>query len=45
MYSVDAADRTEADTSKDETFLNFTFEEESFLDSVREERFSNSGRK
>lgn len=45
VYSVDAADRTEADTGKDETFLNFTFEEESFLDSVREERFSNSGRK
>ena len=45
VYSVDAADRTEAEAAKDETFLNFTFEEESFLDSVREERFSQSGRK
>ena len=35
----------EAEAAKDETFLNFTFEEESFLDSVREERFSQSGRK
>ncbi len=47
VYSVDAADRgdREADPGKDETFLNFTFEEESFLDSMREERFSNSGKK
>ena len=45
VYSVDAGDGTEREQAKDETFLNFTFEEESFLDCVREERFSNSGRK
>jgi serum/glucocorticoid-regulated kinase 3 len=48
VYSVDANDPGQQSKnsgrggSDNETFLNFTFEEESFLDSVREERFSNT---
>ena len=52
VYSVDANDPHQQSNHKSgggdsgggdkETFLNFTFEEESFLDSVREERFSNT---
>ena len=35
-----ASSLASAKDDKSETFLNFTFEEESFLDSMREERFS-----
>ena len=50
IYSVDegagasgAAAAPPANAGSSETFLNFTFEEESFLDSLREERFSLGG--
>lgn len=49
IYSVDegatnagAASAAMGNAGTSETFLNFTFEEESFLDSLREERFSQS---
>lgn len=52
IYSVDegagsagAAAAQQGNTGSSETFLNFTFEEESFLDSLREERFSLGGKK